>query len=206
MSGSSPTKDKILTKSRELFNSEGFGALAAVDIANHLSMSPGHLYYHFKGKAEIAAALLTAHIGELEAIKGAALEKCAGPDATIETAWTWVHILVEEAWDARFAYREPLSVVRADARLANQIRHMFAVQHDAAFGLLHALRASKTIVASDEAFDGLVNQVALGLAFQLVRMEFDAPVTETPRALIARAAALIMLPITGFISPDQKAT
>jgi AcrR family transcriptional regulator len=205
MSGSSPTKDKILAKSRELFNSEGFGALAAVDIANHLAMSPGNLYYHFKGKAEIAAALLAVHIGELEAIKGAALEKCTGPDATIETAWTWVHILVEEAWDARFAYREPLSVVRADARLANQIRHMFAVQHDAAFGLLHALRASKAIIASDEAFDGLVNQVALGLAFQLVRMEFDAPVTEKPRALIARAAALIMLPITGFISPDHEA-
>lgn len=112
---------------------------------------------------------------------------------------------MEEAWDARFAYREPLSVVRADARLANQIRHMFAVQHDAAYGLLHALRASQAIVATDEAFDGLVNQLALGLAFQLVRMEFDAPVTETPRALIARAAALIMLPITGFIRPDQPA-
>jgi hypothetical protein len=36
-------------------------------------------------------------------------------------------------------------------------------------------------------------------------MEFDAPVTEKPRALIARAAALIMLPITGFISPDHEA-
>jgi hypothetical protein len=45
--------------------------------------------------------------------------------------------------------------------------------------------------------------MALGLSFQLVRLEFDAPATETPRALIARAAALIMLPVTGFIDPDH---
>ena len=205
MSAAPSTKDKILSKSRELFNSEGFGALTAVDIANHLSMSPGHLYYHFKGKAEIAAALLTAHIEELETIKNAALSACVGTEATIEAAWTWMHILVEEAWDARFAYREPLSIVRADARLANQMRHMFGVQHDAAWGLLHALRSAGTITPTDEAFDGLVHQVALGLAFQLVRMEFDAQVTEKPRDLIARAAALIMLPITGFIAPQTSA-
>ncbi|GBF57429.1 hypothetical protein PbB2_01096 [Candidatus Phycosocius bacilliformis] len=203
MSGASPTKDKILTKSRDLFNAEGFGALAAVDIANHLSMSPGHLYYHFKGKTEIAAALLAAHSEELEAIKAAALDKCRGPDATIEAVWTWIHILVEEIWDARFAYREPITLVRSDPRLSHHIRHLFALHQTAAAGLLNALRHEGTIKTSDEAFDGLVNQMALGLSFQLVRLEFDAPATETPRALIARAAALIMLPVTGFIDPDH---
>lgn len=201
MSAPQSTKEKILSHSRDLFNREGFGALSAVDIANNLSMSPGHLYYHYKGKPEIAAALLEAHAIELDAIRAAAIEQCAGDGATIENAWTWVHILVEEAWDARFAYREPLSIVRADPKLTVLMRRVFTIQQSAAAAILHALRESKAITATDEALDGLISQLALGLSFQLVRMEFDASVTETPRALIARAAALIVLPITGFITP-----
>lgn len=195
----SQTKAKILSTARELFNSEGFGALAAVDVANALSMSPGHLYYHYKGKGEIAAALLDAHAGELHAIAEGAMEKCAREGATIEDVWTWVHILVEEAWDARFAYREPFSILRADPKLATLMRGILNIQQNAASGLLHALRSDGVIKASDEALDGLISQLALGLSFQLVRLEFEAGGGEKPRDLIARAAALIVLPITGFI-------
>jgi hypothetical protein len=41
--------------------------------------------------------------------------------------------------------------------------------------------------------------LALGLSFQMVRLEFDGGGTEKARDLIARAAALVVLPITGFI-------
>jgi AcrR family transcriptional regulator len=193
------TKAKILAASRDLFNEEGFGALAAVDVANALSMSPGHLYYHYKGKGEIATALLDAHAHELHSIASAAIDKCTRQGATIEDVWTWVHILVEEAWDARFAYREPFSILRTDPKLAVLMRNIFNIQQTAASGLLHALRHDGVIKASDEALDGLIAQLALGLSFQLVRLEFEAHGTETPRDLIARAAALIVLPITGFI-------
>ncbi len=195
----SGTKAKILSVARDLFNAEGFGALAAVDVANALSMSPGHLYYHYKGKGEIAIALLEAHAHELQSIASAALDKCAREGATIEDVWTWVHILVEEAWDARFAYREPFSVFRTDPKLALLMRGVFNIQQSAASGLLHSLRSSGVIKASDEALDGLIAQLALGLSFQLVRLEFEAGSDVKARDLIARAAALIVLPITGFI-------
>jgi AcrR family transcriptional regulator len=193
------TKAKILDTARDLFNREGFGALAAVDVANALSMSPGHLYYHYKGKGEIAIALLDAHAHELQSIASAALDKCARQGATIEDVWTWVHILVEEAWDARFAYREPFSILRADPKLATLMRNIFNIQQNAASGLLHALRSGGVIKASDEALDGLIAQLALGLSFQMVRLEFDGGGGEKARDLIARAAALVVLPITGFI-------
>lgn len=189
------TKAKILSTALDLFNAEGFGALAAVDVANALSMSPGHLYYHYKGKGEIAIALLEAHAIELQSIANAAMEKCS----TMEDVWTWVHILIEEAWDARFAYREPIAIVRADPRLATLMRGVFNIQQNTASGLLHSLRANGVIKASDEALDGLIAQLALGLSFQLVRLEFEAGVDVKARDLIARAAALVVLPVTGFI-------
>jgi AcrR family transcriptional regulator len=192
------TKAKILTMSRNLFNQEGFGALAAVDVANAMTMSPGHLYYHYKGKGEIAAALLSAHAHELTTIANAAMDRCARGAVTLEDVWTWVHILVEEVWDARFAYREPFTILRTDPKLATLMRSVFNIQHNAASGLLHALRDCGAIKASDEALDGLVAQLALGMAFQLVRLEFEAPRDTAPRDLIARAAALVVLPVTGF--------
>jgi AcrR family transcriptional regulator len=193
------TKAKILDTARDLFNAEGFGALAAVDVANALSMSPGHLYYHYKGKGEIAIALLEAHAHELQSIACAAMDKCTREGATIEDVWTWVHILVEEAWDARFAYREPFAILRTDPKLAVLMRGIFNIQQSAASGLLHALRSAGVIRASDEALDGLISQLALGLSFQLVRLEFEAGGEVKARDLIARAAALVVLPITGFI-------
>jgi AcrR family transcriptional regulator len=195
----SATKAKILDVARNLFNAEGFGAQAAVDVANALSMSPGHLYYHYKGKGEIAIALLEAHAGELQSIANAAMDKCTRDGATLEDVWTWVHILVEEAWDARFAYREPVTLVRTDPRLASLMRHVFNIQQNAASGLIHSLRAGGVIKASDEALDGLIAQLALGLSFQLVRLEFEAGEGVRAKDLIARAAALIVLPITGFV-------
>jgi AcrR family transcriptional regulator len=195
----SKTKAKILDTARDLFNAEGFGALAAVDVANALSMSPGHLYYHYKGKGEIAIALLEAHAHELQSIASAAMDKCARQGATIEDVWTWVHILVEEAWDARFAYREPFAILRTDPKLATLMRHVFNIQQSAASGLLHSLRAGGVIKASDEALDGLISQLALGLSFQLVRLEFEAGEGAKARDLIARAAALVVLPVTGFV-------
>ena len=46
------------TSALNLFNAEGEAKQTAVDIANALDMSPGNLYYHFKGKEPIIEALV----------------------------------------------------------------------------------------------------------------------------------------------------
>lgn len=195
---SAGTKARILETALALFNAEGFSTCSAVDIASALQMSPGHLHYHFKGKADLAAALMEAHAGELQVIRTVAARACGAPGADLQTMWTHVHILVEEAFDARFAYREAHGVARFDPRLAALMRRLFVTQEGAARDMLEGLTASGALVAGPETLDGLVSQVALGLAFQSVRLEFDAPETTPPRALVARTAALVMLPVTGF--------
>ncbi len=51
------TSARILLISLDLFNRHGEPNISSVDIANELDISPGNLYYHFKGKEIIIAAL-----------------------------------------------------------------------------------------------------------------------------------------------------
>ena len=66
------TREKILEAARALFNEEGVGGQSAVDIATAQGISAGHLYYHFKGKPQILAELMAAHVAEMEMVLEAA--------------------------------------------------------------------------------------------------------------------------------------
>lgn len=52
------TKEKILQKALELFNTYNYSSISVRDIARSLKMSPGNLSYHFAKKEDILTALL----------------------------------------------------------------------------------------------------------------------------------------------------
>lgn len=186
------TKDRILETALALFNAEGVGALSAMDIATALGISPGHLYYHFKGKAEILAALVAAYQSEVDLVLETALDACRGDGATLETLWTHVHILAEEAWDARFLYREAGALAMLDHDLAARIRRIAVSERDALKTMLNALSRAGVIVASREAIDGLSRLMITGIGFHAIELELEGD-PGPPRERVARAAAQIML-------------
>ena len=59
------TAEKILLISLDLFNSQGERHTTSVDIANELDISPGNLYYHYKGKDDIINALVDSYISKI---------------------------------------------------------------------------------------------------------------------------------------------
>lgn len=62
------TAEKILLISLDLFNTQGERNITSVDIANELEISPGNLYYHYKGKDDIISALVDSYINRINAI------------------------------------------------------------------------------------------------------------------------------------------
>lgn len=55
--------------SLDLFNSQGERNITSVDIANELDISPGNLYYHYKGKDDIINALVDSYIIKINDIR-----------------------------------------------------------------------------------------------------------------------------------------
>ena len=95
------TRDRILSVSLALFNEDGEEDQSALDIANALEISPGNLYYHFKGKDAIIHALFDRFEEEMMII----LNGSRGPLETLEDYWLFFYILLEEIYDFRFFYR-----------------------------------------------------------------------------------------------------
>jgi AcrR family transcriptional regulator len=186
------TRDRILDAARTLFNEEGVGTLSAVDIAASLGISPGHLYYHFKGKPEIVATLLEQYEREVLTVLSAAEADCKGPNATIETLWTHLHILIEEAWDARFFYREAGALAHQYPDAAARIRKVTTAQRTTLTRLLAALAKNNAIAAGREVLDGLSRTLVTGIGFHALELELEGD-AGPPRERNARAAAQLML-------------
>ena len=193
------TKARILGAARDLFNGEGVGALAAVDIASALGISPGHLYYHFKGKAEILAVLAGAYEAEVSLVLDAALRDCRGEGATLETLWTHIHILVEEAWDARFLHREAGGLALRYPDLAARLRRIAAAEREALRTMLASLAEAGALAAPPEALDGLGRILVTAIACHALELELEGD-PGPPRARNGRAAAQIMGLVAAYAS------
>lgn len=190
------TRDRILAAALDLFNDEGVGGQSALDIASAMGISAGHLYYHFKGKPEILAGLMARHREEIDLVAAALRGAAAGPDLNLETLWTHVHILVEETWDARFFWREP-ALAGTVPDLAEDARHILKTIRSAVRETLAVLTDRQLLQASPEILDGIADQITTGIAFQTSVLTLEAT-PGSPRELIARAAAQIMLPMAGL--------
>ncbi|MEO1027968.1 MAG: TetR/AcrR family transcriptional regulator, partial [Pseudomonadota bacterium] len=80
------TRDRILSVSLTLFNEEGEADQTALDIANALEISPGNLYYHFRGKDAIIHALFDRFEEEMMIILNGAKTKLE----TLEDYWVFL--------------------------------------------------------------------------------------------------------------------
>jgi AcrR family transcriptional regulator len=180
------TKDKILAGALALFNEEGFAPASALDVATALAISPGHLYYHFKGKAEIAAALFAQHEAEMAMILAAMPQAVAdaGQGGAHAVAQTYLHILLEEMEDHRFLYREFVGLMRAHPALADGLTRLAQHQRKALGEAFSRLVPSAHLAAAAEAIQ--LGLWALPGQLELLAGEAD------PRARAALGAARLM--------------
>lgn len=112
--------------------------------------------------------------------------------ASLETLWTYIHILIEEAWDARFLYREAAALVMRSPELAGVFRHVATRQRTTLAAVLKELRRAGAIAASPEVLDGVSRLMTTGIGFHAIELELEGD-AGPPRERIARAAAQVML-------------
>ncbi len=181
------TKDRILLTALDLFNEEGESAVSAVDIANALEMSPGNLYYHFKGKDEIVPALLSAFHEEILLV----LDFAETTTADLERYWVYVYIILEEVYDFRFFYLNIERLIAAYPQTQARIRRIMAAKRKAIELVLAGLAHNGMIEIPDPVRHEVVETVLMTMTFWLT---FDAlEPQQTPKEeLIHKAVFRVM--------------
>jgi AcrR family transcriptional regulator len=95
------TRDKILHRALALFNESGEGSVSLAQIAADLDISEGNLWYHFRTKRDLIAALLE----ELEQTIEANLCRWPGDPNRLDTYGEYTRQCFRTMWAYRFLYR-----------------------------------------------------------------------------------------------------
>lgn len=99
------TRDRILHTSLRLFNEEGEAHTTTLDIASEMEISPGNLYYHFKGKDQIIAELFEQFQLAISQTLAAPIERPLEENkGRVEDNWYYLYVVLEELYQYRFLY------------------------------------------------------------------------------------------------------
>jgi len=157
------TRDRILHVSLLLFNEEGEAQQTAVDISNALGISPGNLYYHFKGKDAIIRALFDRFEEEMRVI----LRGSRGKVTSIEDNWVYLYIILEEVYDFRFFYRNLGVLLNRYPDLASRFRSLVAEQRTTIRNVLDDLSKLDLLTIDPRLTEALTDQIMMSLTFWL---------------------------------------
>jgi len=191
------TRDRILRTALTLFNDEGEGDQTAVDLANVLEISPGNLYYHFKGKDAIIHVLFDDFETELRMI----LSGSDGAISTMEDQWVFIYILLEEIYDFRFFYRDLGVLLARYPELAGRFRALLGEKRKTIERLLSNL-ADNDVIHIDPVLSGLLTDQILATLTCWLSLDQIEGADLPPAHLIHRTVFQTMAMIVPYMGND----
>ncbi len=193
------TRDRILHASLELFNQEGEPNTTTVDIANELDISPGNLYYHFKGKDVIIAELFDQYEQGISEILSAPIDK----PLSVEDNWFYLYVVFEEMYHYRFLYRNLSDLLDRYPELRRRFRRIIQLKHDAIAAVWNALGEAAAVSTPADEGEALVDNMVLLLNYWL---NYDHLLHEDrpPALIIHKGVYQLMSMVAPYLGEHQR--
>ena len=197
------TRDRILVTSLELFNEEGEANTTTIDIANEMDISPGNLYYHFKGKDEIIRELFQQYELALSDTLTAPVGQAEDSElSNVEYNWYFLFVVMEEMYNYRFFYLNLDDIQQRYAEIRKGVRRLIQLKRTALSTICHALLQPELIEKHEQQIAGLVDNMTLGLTFwfnydQLLNQQHQ------PQVTIHQGVLQLMTMIAPYLGDDQ---
>lgn len=197
------TRDRILHTSLALFNDEGEAQTTTIDIANELDISPGNLYYHFKGKDEIIAELFQQYEQALSHTLTAPIERPLSADrSNVEDNWYYLYVVMEEMYQYRFLYHNLDDILQRYAAMRRGFKRLIQLKRAALFAICQTLLQQSVIDARDQQLLGLVDNMTLNLTFwfNYDQLLHDA---RPPQVTIHQGVLQLLTMVAPYLGDDQ---
>ncbi|MEL6361548.1 MAG: TetR/AcrR family transcriptional regulator [Pseudomonadota bacterium] len=193
------TRDRILRTALELFNTEGEAQVSTVDIASVIGISPGNLYYHFKGKEAIIEALFDDFEAELQQVLTAPINR----PLAVEDNWIFLYIVFEEINDFRFFYEAISSILERCPALRPRFARLLSLKKKTCLALLDGLESKDFIAVREEEKNRMAERFAMHMSFWIQYMSFSEVKDE--RAVIHQGVYNGLLQLAPFVKYDREA-
>lgn len=162
------TRDRILVTSLALFNEEGEAHTTTIDIANEMEISPGNLYYHFKGKDQIIDELFQQYELALGSTLAAPIEKPLSADRhDVEANWYFLYVVMEEMYQYRFLYHNLDNILQRYPDILRGFRRLVRLKRAALHAICQSLLEQSVLDTRGQQLPGLVDNMTLTLNFWL---------------------------------------
>ncbi len=193
------TRDRILHTSLFLFNEEGESHTTTVDIANEMDISPGNLYYHFKGKDIIIGELFNQFEQGLSEILKVPVDKPLG----VEDNWFYLYVVFEEMYNYRFLYRNLTDLLERYPELKRRFRRILKLKQAAIHAVWTTLSENAAAAIDQDEVDALVNNMVLLLNYWLNYdhlLHDDRP----PALIIHQGVYQLMSMLAPYLGEQQR--
>ena len=197
------TRDRILETSLRLFNEEGEAHTTTIDIAAEMEISPGNLYYHFKGKDQIIAELFQQFELALGQTLRAPLEEPLDRGkGQLENNWYYLYVVLEELYQYRFLYHNLDDLLRRYPRVGRGFRRIVGWKRAALAAIIDNVLSASAISLSGIQMDALVENLTLHLTYwlnydRLLHSERDASLS------IHQGVLQLMTMIAPYLGEEQ---
>lgn len=197
------TRDRILVTSLELFNIEGEAHTTTIDIANELDISPGNLYYHFKGKDDIIAELFLQFETALTHTLRAPIERpLAESEDDIQDNWYYLYVVLEDMYQYRFFYLNLEDISQRYSDIQRRFKRLIQLKKNALQAICEALSYQSVLNTDSKQLQGLVENLSLTLTYWLPwhRLNYATNNLETT---IHQGVLQLMTMIAPYLGEEQ---
>ncbi len=141
------TAQRILITALHILNQQGQNNVSSVEIAMELDISPGNLYYHFKGKEVIVSELFELYQEQLRAILDAPNNQDKA-SLSIEDFFYYLYLIIDKNHLFRFLYRNPTDLTDKYPRVAKGFIRLMTAQERCVTELLAHFVSQNSMTAT----------------------------------------------------------
>ncbi len=198
------TRERILQTSLYLFNEEGESHVTTVDIANEMDISPGNLYYHFKGKEIIIEALYERFDEQMAEVLSAPIQKDTALE--IRDYWFYLYVVFEDIYNYRFLYYNLTDIMQRYEKIRKRFARLLRMKTTTARSLCEAMvEADALTVSSDAELDALVNQIVMTVIYWINFNALNGKPLDNDAVLMHQGVYQVMSLMTPHLTVDQQA-
>jgi AcrR family transcriptional regulator len=197
------TRDRILDTSLALFNDEGEPDTTTIDIANEMGISPGNLYYHFKGKDQIIAELFQQYELGMSHTLTAPIEQPLSTDrGSAEDNWYYLYVVMEEMYQYRFLYHNLDNILQRYPEIKRGFKRLIQLKRAALYAICQALLQQDVIDAKGQQLLGLVDNMTLSLTFWF---NYEALLhnNRAPQVTIHQGVLQLLTMVAPYLGDDE---